>query len=56
VTNDFARDRRLRGAGSDIFANEFTTNAPPRALTWGYMTAVFVIVGTFARLSLSLSQ
>src|SRR5262249_34529630 len=30
VTNDFDGDRRPRGASSDIGADEFTTNAPPR--------------------------
>jgi hypothetical protein len=30
VTNDFDSDRRPRGASSDIGADEFTTNAPPR--------------------------
>jgi hypothetical protein len=30
VTNDFDGDRRPRGARSDIGADEFTTNAPPR--------------------------
>ena len=30
VTNDFDGDLRPRGASSDIGADEFTTNAPPR--------------------------
>jgi hypothetical protein len=30
ATNDFDGDRRPRGASSDIGADEFTTNAPPR--------------------------
>jgi hypothetical protein len=30
VTNDFDGDRRPRGASSDIGADEFTTNAPPK--------------------------
>jgi hypothetical protein len=30
VTNDFDGDRRPRGAGPDIGADEFTTNVPPR--------------------------
>ena len=30
ITNDFDGDRRPRGARSDIGADEFTTNAPPR--------------------------
>ena len=30
VTNDFDGDRRPRGARSDIGADEFTTNAPPK--------------------------
>ena len=30
VTNDFDGERRPRGASSDIGADEFTTNAPPR--------------------------
>jgi hypothetical protein len=30
VTNDFDGDRRPKGAESDIGADEFTTNAPPR--------------------------
>jgi hypothetical protein len=30
VTDDFDGDRRPRGASSDIGADEFTTNAPPK--------------------------
>lgn len=32
VTNDFDSDPRPRGAGPDIGADEFTTNAPPRIM------------------------
>src|SRR5262249_7935625 len=30
ITNDFDGDRRPRGASSDIGADEFTTNGPPK--------------------------
>jgi len=35
MTNGFDGDRRLRGASSDLGADEFTTNAPPRIADFG---------------------
>ena len=43
VTNDFDGDRRPRGASSDIGADEFTTNAPPR-ITYARVTGENVLI------------
>jgi hypothetical protein len=43
VTNDFDGDRRPRGARSDIGADEFTTNAPPRISSFKLIQSNFIV-------------
>jgi hypothetical protein len=46
VTNDFDGDRRPRGVRSDIGADEFTTNAPPRISGFNLIKSNFIVTFT----------